>query len=115
MDISCASCSEGWDHHHIRFDEIYETDLSDDVKKNWDGKLTPTIKKAFEKLGWKFIGNSIYAIVQCPACKDTPNMDKSKIKQRIAMKQALVDVLGGDDDGLISEINDLDENGYFGD
>ena len=93
----------------MRHDAIWETDLPDKVKKDWDGKLTPMIEAAFERDGWKFIGHNVYAICRCPACKDKPETKESK--NRTAMRQALVEVLGDDPDGLISELNDLDSMG----
>ena len=107
MDVTCAKCQEPWDNHHLRYDEIWETNLTEEVKKNWDGKLTPEIKQAFERNGWRFVGGSIYAIAQCPVCKDQPTTSDGQ--HRVDIRAALAEVLGDDVDGLITELNDLGE------
>jgi hypothetical protein len=109
MDVTCAKCDEPWDSYHMRHDAIWETDLPEFIKKNWDGKLTPEIKAAFERDGWRFVGNSVYAIRQCPACKNEPDTVESR--GRAVTRAALAEILGDDQDGLISELNDLEEMG----
>lgn len=66
-DVRCNNCKEPWDTYHLRYDEIWESKLSEDDKRNFKGKLTPPYDVAFNQLGWKFSG-SIYAILRCPAC-----------------------------------------------
>ena len=106
MDVRCTNCGEPWDQHHLRHDEIWETDLPESVKEKWDGKLTPKVLKAFEANGWKFLG-SLYAIQQCPGCKDQKPTKASKA--RAEMASVLADVLGDDADGLVSELSDLED------
>lgn len=104
MDVHCSSCNEPWSYYHLRHDEIWETDLPDEVKENFDGKLTPAIREAFMRAGWDFTGSSLYGIRRCPACRpeDKPDAFKEQVKS------ALMDVLGDDEDGLIAELEDLD-------
>ena len=110
MEIYCV-CGEPWDNYHMRFDAIQETDLPDKVKKDWDGKLTPIIEAAFERDGWRFVSHNMYAISQCPACKNNPQNKTKEGREKVAMRQALVEVLGDDSDGLISELNDMESMG----
>lgn len=104
MDVPCTKCSEPYDWHHMRYDEIHETNLSRHVKENWDGNLTKEIRKAFEDKGWKF-GPNVFVIYQCPCCKN--QKDSAESQGRAEMVSALADVLGDDTDGLISELDDL--------
>ena len=104
MDVYCTRCSESWDNYHLRHDEIMEIDLPDSWKKDWDGKLVPIVRKAFEDNGWLF-GKTVYNIKQCPACNGQPETKQSRA--RFAISSALEDVMAGDDDGLVSELNSL--------
>lgn len=106
MDVTCAKCSEPWDTYHMRHDEIWETSLSDEVKENWDGKLTEEIYAAFKEGGWKFAG-SIYAIIQCPGCKNDDNNKTENFHERAEARALIADLMGDDEDATASMIEDL--------
>ena len=116
MDVYCAKCGEPWDNDYLRHEAIGELDVPGATavenivytkwKENWDGKLTPIVREAFAQDGWKF-GASVYNVKQCPACKDAP--DTKDLQARSAVADALEDVMAGDDDGLVSELNALGE------
>ena len=113
MDVKCTKCSEPWDWYHIRHDALYETSITEIEAKNWDGKLTPRIRDFFAEEGWEF-GSSPYVIFRCPCCKNTVLKDRveaNKAFERAELSQAIADVLGDDEDGIISELADLDDQG----
>ena len=106
MDVYCANCREPWDNYHMRHDAIWETDLPESIKKDFDGKLTQFIEDAFKRDGWTFLG-SIYAIARCPACKE----EKMEGSDERALRTSVIsELLANDPDGLVSELNDM-ENG----
>ena len=87
-------------------DAVYETDLPvEAIKKQWRSKLTPVFEKAFNQIGWKFVGHNILAIAQCPCCKDEP--DTASSKERAALRGVLAEMLGDDLDGLACHLEDL--------
>ena len=128
MDITCATCKEPWDNHHMREDAIWEV---------WDGceesesyklckafladagrSLTPPVRSALKEDGW-MLGGTIYCILECPCCK--PNeahngaLDKEKVEDRKAAYLVLEEGLAGDDDGFIATLNDFEHAGLLGD
>lgn len=74
------------------------------VGEQWEGKLTNFWTKQFAMRGWKF-GGSVYAISQCPFCKDAKALPNAL--DRIAERKCIVDILDGDEDGIAVTIADL--------
>ena len=106
MDITCGKCGEPYDVYHMMHDAVYETDLDEQtIKKLWKSKLTPELEKAFNEVGWRFVGRNLLAIAQCPACKDQP--DTATSTERAALRGVLVEMLGDDLDGLACHLEDL--------
>lgn len=99
-DVRCASCGEPWDTWHLREDAIWETELPKTVKKGFDGKLTEDIRKAFKAVGWEF-GLTLYNIRHCPGCP------KGSEPKNSPMADAIEEVFGEDEDGIVTELEDL--------
>jgi hypothetical protein len=105
MDITCT-CGEPWDFYFMLNEVVHETDLDEQViKSQWKQKLTPVFEKAFDQLGWRFVGHSLLAIAQCPACKD--KLETAGSRERAEVRGALAELMGDDLDGLASELEDL--------
>jgi hypothetical protein len=107
MDVHCSSCGEPWDVYHLRHDAIFETDLDAAEAEAWHSlspaeRLSRRYREKLEAAGYQF-GTSILDIVRCPCCpKDTkPDPEKA------AMKAAIIEVLGDDEDGIASTMEDL--------
>jgi len=107
MDVHCSTCGEPWDIYHLRHDAIHETHLSDTDKQGWFSlplaqRLSPAYRAAFKEAGYVF-GASVYFLLKCPCCPKgaKPNMDK------VAMKAALCDVLGNDEDAIAAMMEDF--------
>jgi hypothetical protein len=113
-DINCANCLEPWSSYHLRHDAIFDTDLNYPAAKIASEKGTPLndieVKGALERDGWKF-GGSVLAVLHCPCCKsnEEENPDKSDIATRTLQYEILAEVLGDDEDGLQSMLEDLCE------
>ena len=87
MDVHCCNCGEPWDQYHLRHDlaDIGPEDLVAE--------------------GWKF-GSSRLVVLHCPCCPQ----DGSRLpdaEQRAAITQDLADLLGDDEDGLASTLDDF--------
>lgn len=107
MDVHCSSCGEPWDVYHLRHDAIFHTDL-DHAEAEALRSLTPTQRlspRYREKLkasGYEF-GGSIYNVVRWPCCPTGAKPDQDKA----ALKVALVDLLGDDEDGIAGTMEDF--------
>ena len=107
MDVHCSSCGEPWDVYHLRHDAIFETDLDESEAKAWcelpsKMKLTARFREKFRAVGWQFSG-SILNVVHCPACPPGAKPDPDKA----AMKAAIVETLGDDEDGIATTMEDF--------
>lgn len=128
MDVTCATCGEPWDTHHLRHDEVHETEAGDrwvdyrldceDWEKSygddpkpspppiekWEGKLTPFWREQFKARGWEF-GGSIYVVLRCSCCKVGKELDNAE--ERRQMRSIVGELLEGDDDGIAATLEDL--------
>lgn len=108
MDVYCANCGEPWDHHHMRNDEPWEWGLPEcqvrQLVRNgrFSGPGDP-VRKAAEEAGWQFAGNTPYAILHCPCCRNASERPQGILRQRIL---AAAVVLPNDEDGLVVELHD---------
>lgn len=106
MDVHCSTCNEPWDTDHLWFDEIFETDLSEEECEAWrdlprDQKLNKRYREKFRANRWEF-GRSLLNVIRCPACPKDATPDPEKVEA----KAALEDVLGDDEDGLAAMFED---------
>ena len=110
-DVLCASCKEPWDTYGIYHEIMWEADWS---PLTWAEEppieaLTsktlkePKVREIMKALGWEF-GPSPLAILHCPCCPKDAKPDP----EREAVYNALADIMGEDDDGLASELEDYD-------
>ena len=84
MDVHCCNCGEPWDQYHLRHD------------------LPPPEERAAE--GWYF-GSSNLVVVHCPCCPQNGSLPDAKV--RTAIIRDLADLLGDDEDGLASTLEDF--------
>lgn len=108
MDVHCSSCDEPWDTYHLRHHAIFETDLDHTEAEGWrtlsaGKRLLPLYRGKFKAVGYQF-GASIYDVVHCPCCPKDAKPDPNKA----ALKAGLVEILGDDEDGMASIIEDFD-------
>jgi hypothetical protein len=106
MDVHCSTCGEPWDVDHLWHDAICETDLSLEEATAWQElpqsqKLNKRYRDKFQAAGWQF-GNSVINVIRCPSCPADARPDP----ERVALKAALEDVLGDDEDGLAATFED---------
>lgn len=106
MDVHCSTCREPWDTYHLWEDAIFETGLSDTEAKAWRSlpqkeKLNDRYRDEFHAAGWDF-GKSVLNVLRCPACPPGALADA----EAVAIKSALEDVLGDDEDGLAAMLED---------
>lgn len=106
MDVHCSTCGEPWDTYHLQHDVIYETDLNFNEMEHWRTlsprlKLQPRYREKFASLGWRF-GQTILNVISCPCCPK----DATPTEEIMAIKAALEDVLGDDEDGLAATYED---------
>lgn len=87
MDVHCCNCGEPWDQHHLRHD------LADSTAEDLASE------------GWEF-GSNRLVILHCPCCPPATGLPDAK--ERSAIVQDLADLLGDDEDGLASTLNDFD-------
>jgi hypothetical protein len=107
MDVHCSSCGEPWDVYHLRHDAIFETDLDPAEAETWQS-LSPTerlsgrYREKLKAAGYAF-GASILDVLHCPCCPPgaTPDLDTA------ALKASLVQILGNDEDGIASTLEEL--------
>jgi hypothetical protein len=106
MDVHCTTCGEPWDVYHLRFDAIFETDLSQAEAKAWTElspktKLLDRYREKFKAVGFEF-GGSILNVLRCPACPKGAQPDPDKA----ALKATIVEILGDDEDGIAATLED---------
>lgn len=106
MDVHCSSCGEPWDVYHLQHDAIYETNLGETEVASWlqlpvNQRLLPHYREKFALLGWQF-GQSILNVIRCPFCPK----DARANSETLAVKSALEEILGDDEDGLASTFED---------
>lgn len=107
MDVHCSTCREPWDTYHLWEDAIFETGLSYEEAKAWrslpqNEKLNDRYREEFRAAGWE-LGRSVLNVLRCPACPSVVLADP----ETVAIKAALEDVLGDDEDGLAAAYEDL--------
>lgn len=109
MDISCPSCGEPFDIHHMRFDEPHEWGLAASATRQfiergsrYDGANDPA-RKAAEAAGWRFASDSVLSFIACPCCKgESVLADALERRQKVA---AAASINGDDDDGLAADLS----------
>ena len=87
MDVHCCNCGEPWDQYHLRHELAEETphDLAAE--------------------GWSF-GQNRLVVLRCPACpKDGSGLPDAET--RIEAVQEIAQLLGDDEDGLASTLEDF--------
>ena len=107
MDVHCSTCGEPWDVRHLRHDAIFETDLDPAKAEAWTQlpaklRLAPRYREKFEAAGYQF-GASFLDVIHCPACPKGAQPDPEKA----AVKAELVQLMGDDEDGLASTLEDF--------
>jgi hypothetical protein len=107
MDVHCSSCNEAWDVYHLRHDIVYEIGLTEEKADAWrtlsaKQRLAVGYRERFKASGWEF-GASILDVRHCPAC---PSGAKPDI-EKVAIKDAVVEALGDDEDGIASTMEDF--------
>ena len=106
MDVHCSSCGEPWDVYHLWHDAVFETGLSVEEAEAWrhlprNAKLSERYRREFQAVGWIF-GGSVLNVVRCPCCPKDAKPDPEKA----AMKAAIVELLGDDEDGIAVTMED---------
>ena len=106
MDVHCSSCGEPWDVYHLRHDAIFDTGLPLEETEAWSAlpfkqRLSARYRDKFKGAGWEF-GASILDVTRCPACPPGARPDPEKA----AMKEAIIEALGDDEDGIASTFED---------
>ena len=106
MDVHCSTCGEPWDVYHLWHDAIFETGLSVEEAEAWrtlsrGEKLSERYRAEFRAVGWEF-GQSVINVIRCPACPKDAKPDP----ERTALKAALEEMLGDDEDGLAATFED---------
>ncbi len=106
MDVHCSTCGEPWDVHHFWHDAIFETDLTPEEATAWQAlppgqKLNERYRNKFQAAGWQF-GNSVINVIRCPCCPADAQPDP----EQVALKAALEDLLGDDEDALAATFED---------
>lgn len=102
VDVTCL-CGEPWDTYHMRHDALYDTILEHDVVETilTDSEHSPLdypgVREAMAAEGWKFAGNSLYAILHCPCC---PKGKITILHDAVAKRQVAAALLEGDEDGI---------------
>ena len=107
MDVHCSSCGEPWDVYHLRHDAIFETDLDPAEAEAWSSlshteRLSRRYREKFQAAGYEF-GASILDVMHCPGCPKVARPDPEKV----AMKAALTEVLGDDEDAIAATMEDF--------
>ena len=109
MDISCPSCGEPFDFHHMRFDEPYEWGLTPSAVRQFiqrgsrfAGAADP-VRKAAEAAGWRFASDSVLSFIACPGCKG--GLVLADACERRLKAAAVASILGDDDDGLAADLS----------
>lgn len=107
MDVHCSTCDEPWDADHLKFEAIYDTDLSIEEARAWrtlpqTQKLNARLREKFAAAAWQF-GNSVLNVRHCPCCPKEAQLNTEKDEA----KSAIEDLLGDDEDGLAAMYEDF--------
>jgi hypothetical protein len=107
MDVHCTTCGEPWDAYHLQHDAIYETGLTTDQAKAWEGltpkkRLSDHFRKQFAAAGYEF-GPSLMVLLHCPTCPKGAKPDLTKA----IIKAELANLLGDDADGIAAAFEDF--------
>ena len=87
MDVHCCNCGEPWDQYYLRHE------------------LGDATADELATEGWKF-GSSRLVVLHCPCCpKDGTGRPDAKERSRIV--QDLAQLMGDDEDGLASTLEDF--------
>ena len=100
MDVHCSACEEPWSVHHLWYDAIWETALSEPEIRVWEAlpqheKLVSPWREQFAASGWQF-GRTVLNIIRCPCCPKEAQVDAAKAE----MKAAIEELLGNDQDAI---------------
>lgn len=106
MDVHCSTCGEPWDTHHLWFDAIWDTGLSEIEIREWENlpqpeKLERKWREHFKTAGFQF-GRTVINVIRCPACPKAAKPDLGMIH----IKAAIEELLDGDEDGLAATFED---------
>jgi hypothetical protein len=106
MDVRCTSCGEPWDVYHLWHEAIFETGLSVAEAEAWrklprSEKLSKRYRAEFRAVGWEF-GKGVINVMHCPCCPPGAQPDPD----RKAIKTALEELMGNDEDGLAATFED---------
>lgn len=128
MDVTCATCQEPWDHHHLLQDMVWDVwDGVDDssshllIKKFLKGPKTgipPMLRDDLKEHGWEF-GRTVVCVLACSCCAsnaaepdrldDTePPIDADDVATRKRLRLEAEELLGDDLDGIISTLTTVD-------
>lgn len=106
MDVYCSTCREPWDVVHLREDEIFDTDLTEEEATVWQSlppaqQLYERYRAKFRANGWEF-GRTVINVIRCPCCPKDATADP----ETVAIKASLEDLLAGDEDALAVTFED---------
>lgn len=109
MDVHCSTCGEPWDTWHLWQDAIYDTALSLEEADAWRElprrlQLFGRYRAIFGAAGWEF-GDSLLHVKRCPGCIEAPP-DRRPDPEREAMKTAIVELLGDDEDAIAANFEE---------
>jgi hypothetical protein len=107
MDVHCSKCGEPWDVYHLRHDAIFDIAINQEEAEGWSklnarGRLSAVYRERFKAAGWQF-GESMLDVLRCPACPKDAKPDQEKV----AIKSAITEALGDDEDGIASAMEDF--------
>ena len=87
MDVHCCNCGEPWDQYHLR------------------QELASMSPEELTAEGWRF-GRNRLVVLHCPCCpKDGRHLPDAKERKQAV--QEIAQLLGDDEDGLASTLEDF--------
>jgi len=106
MDVHCSACDEPWATTYLRYEAVHETDLDQAEASSWlelpaGQKLSERYREQFQAAGWMF-GGTVLNVIRCPCCPE----DARANPEMLAVKAALEDLLGDDEDALATTLAD---------
>jgi hypothetical protein len=106
MDVRCSTCFEPWDIHHLKHDEIYDTDLHEAECEAWQNlepeeQLYGRYREKFKANGWEF-GRTVLNVVRCPACPKEAKPNAIHFEAKSMLENLLAD----DPDALATILED---------
>jgi len=114
-DVTCPTCGEPWEAYYLQHDLIWEV-VDEPLARLWktlksegknplkDPEFGPQFREGLEEDGWKLCGDSLLSFVTCSCCPEGAKPDKDKA----AVRQELAYLLGDDEDGLQSMMEDFE-------